>query len=248
MIQQKLATAINQHNWFSVTIEILIVVVGIFIGLQVDDWNEARKNGQVERRYLERIHADLAIDIASMQHGINLANKRREMGELLLQALDQPDLVRADPSAFMVAIEQANYTYSPSSVDDTFEELKYSGELRIIRNSTLRAALTGYYKKFKDYQQWHYLRESEQVGYNQAKLGILTTRQIYALNKYEGSATFTESEALEALERIRNKPAFIERIPYATHHFEDRRSYRVWQSAAEKLREQIDQELGIESE
>lgn len=47
MIQQRLAAAINQHNWFTVTIEILIVVTGIFIGLQVDDWNEARKDRQV---------------------------------------------------------------------------------------------------------------------------------------------------------------------------------------------------------
>ncbi len=244
MIQQRLAAAINQHNWFTVTIEILIVVTGIFIGLQVDDWNEARKDRQVERRYLERIHADLAIDIGSMQDGISLANQRREMGRLLLQALEHPDLVRADPTAFMYAIEQANYTYSPSSENDTFEELKYSGELRIIRNPTLRAALTGYYKKFEDHQQWNYIRESEQVGYNEAKLGILTAKQIYALNNYELLATFTESEALEALDRIRNKPAFIERIPYATHHLWDRRAYQVWEKAAQALQLQISAELG----
>lgn len=244
MIHKRLAAAIGGHNWFTVAVEILIVVTGIFIGLQVDDWNEARKGRQIEHRYLERIYADVAVDIASMHHGIELAKERGAMGKLLLQALDQPDLVRADPTAFMYAIERANYTYSPSSENDTFEELKYSGELQIIRNAELRAALTGYYKKFEDFQQWSYLRESEQVGYNKEKLGILTAQQIYALNDYGDSATFTESEALEALERIRNKPTFVERIPYATHHLWDIRSYELWEEAAQALQLQIGAELG----
>ena len=244
MIHKRLANAIGEHNWFTVAIEILIVVAGIFIGLQVDDWNNARKDRQIEQRYLERIYADLTVDISSMPNGTELARERRAMGELLLQALGQPDPVRADPSAFMYAIERANYTYSPSSENDTFEELKYSGELQIIRNDELRAALTGYYKKFEDFQQWGYLRESEQVGYNNAKLGILTAKQIYALNNYEISAVFTESEALETLERIRNKPAFIERIPYATHHLWDIRAYQVWERTAQALQLQIGAELG----
>lgn len=44
MILRKLADAIAAQNWFTVVLEVLIVVVGIFIGLQVDDWNEIRKD------------------------------------------------------------------------------------------------------------------------------------------------------------------------------------------------------------
>ena len=40
MILRKLAAAISDQNWFSVALEILIVVVGIFIGLQLDDWSD----------------------------------------------------------------------------------------------------------------------------------------------------------------------------------------------------------------
>jgi hypothetical protein len=38
-----MADAIRQQNWFTVVIEVFIVVVGIFIGLQVDDWSQSRK-------------------------------------------------------------------------------------------------------------------------------------------------------------------------------------------------------------
>jgi hypothetical protein len=37
MILRKLAESIRQQNWFTVLVEILIVVIGIFVGLQVDD-------------------------------------------------------------------------------------------------------------------------------------------------------------------------------------------------------------------
>ena len=42
MILRRLAEAIQQQNWFVVLLEVMIVVVGIFIGLQVDDWNQER--------------------------------------------------------------------------------------------------------------------------------------------------------------------------------------------------------------
>lgn len=39
MILRKLADSIQKQDWFTVLVEIFIVVVGIFIGLQVDDWH-----------------------------------------------------------------------------------------------------------------------------------------------------------------------------------------------------------------
>ena len=40
MILRRLAEGIREQNWFTVVLEVLIVVVGIFIGLQVDDRNK----------------------------------------------------------------------------------------------------------------------------------------------------------------------------------------------------------------
>ena len=58
MILRRLADAIREQNWFTVVLEVLIVVVGIFFGLQMDDWNERRKERVMEREYLERLLAD----------------------------------------------------------------------------------------------------------------------------------------------------------------------------------------------
>ncbi len=40
MILRRLANAIRQQDWFVVTIDILIVVLGVFIGIQMANWND----------------------------------------------------------------------------------------------------------------------------------------------------------------------------------------------------------------
>ena len=54
MILRRLAEAVTEQNWFTVVLEVLIVVVGIFIGLQVDYWNTER----IER-HIDEVNAGL---------------------------------------------------------------------------------------------------------------------------------------------------------------------------------------------
>ena len=151
MLLRRLAEAIRNQSWFTVLIEILVVVVGIFIGLQVDGWNDYRKERILERRYLERLSEELIQDIDEMQYGIELANTRRAMGELLIKSLQNPSAARDDPTKYITAIEQAGYTFLPAINDSTFEEIKFGGHLGIIQNEGLRTSIAAYYKLIERY-------------------------------------------------------------------------------------------------
>lgn len=59
MIIRRMADAIRTQNWFTVIIEILIVVIGIFLGLQVDDWNQARLDRARAEVYSQQLTAEL---------------------------------------------------------------------------------------------------------------------------------------------------------------------------------------------
>jgi len=67
MILRKLSDAIREQNWFTVVLEILVVVVGIYIGLQADEWNQTRKENQRAERTLE----DLRIEFVTINHAAN---------------------------------------------------------------------------------------------------------------------------------------------------------------------------------
>jgi hypothetical protein len=58
MILRRIAENIRSQNWFAVVVEFIIVVVGVFMGLQVQDWNEARKERIEEHGLLSRLHVE----------------------------------------------------------------------------------------------------------------------------------------------------------------------------------------------
>lgn len=71
MILQRMAGAIKRQDWFQVTIEIFIVMIGIFLGLQVQEWNETRKNYALESFYLDSLEGDLTGTLITLENNIN---------------------------------------------------------------------------------------------------------------------------------------------------------------------------------
>jgi hypothetical protein len=58
MILRRISENLRSQNWFAVAVEFVIVVVGVFMGLQVQDWNEARKERIEEHALLSRLHVE----------------------------------------------------------------------------------------------------------------------------------------------------------------------------------------------
>ena len=49
MILRRLTANLRAQNWTSVAIELAIVIVGVFIGVQAANWNQARQERQETR-------------------------------------------------------------------------------------------------------------------------------------------------------------------------------------------------------
>ena len=59
MILRRVIAHMKQQHWTAIGIELLIVVVGVFIGTQVSNWNDARIERNLARGDLSQIAADL---------------------------------------------------------------------------------------------------------------------------------------------------------------------------------------------
>lgn len=247
MIIRKIADAMTTQNWFTVVLEVLIVVIGIFIGLQVDDWNEKRKDRNREIEYLQRIETELGQDIAEFEAGVVLAARRREYARLIMAALTDPELVRREPNRFHRALVRAGFTYSPTISDHTFEEIKSAGELGIIENVGLRVSITEYYQQVKQYEQWNYLRELSQTEYFKRVAGI-TTPDSFQASWMDDGPDVSEDEAVAALENLSENPAFTQWLPVVVGTLSDAHvNYEAAKETAEQLREKISASLGEDS-
>ena len=91
MILRRLATALRKQDWFTVAIETLIVVFGVFIGLQVNNWNQARADSAAYDEALIRFEAEIDRNVAELDRVIAdlaISLPRAEAAIEALQACD----------------------------------------------------------------------------------------------------------------------------------------------------------------
>ncbi|MEL6216686.1 MAG: DUF6090 family protein, partial [Pseudomonadota bacterium] len=59
MILRRITQHVNDQNWFAVGIDFVIVVIGVFIGIQVANWNDARADRAKEAEFVRRLAVDV---------------------------------------------------------------------------------------------------------------------------------------------------------------------------------------------
>lgn len=59
MILRRLTEHLKQQHWTAIGIEFVIVVIGVFFGIQVSNWNEERLARAQERAYLSQLRAEI---------------------------------------------------------------------------------------------------------------------------------------------------------------------------------------------
>jgi hypothetical protein len=67
MILRRVIAHFKKQEWTAIAIDFLIVVVGVFVGLQVNNWNIAQAEQRREAAYLQRLHSDFeALEATSL--------------------------------------------------------------------------------------------------------------------------------------------------------------------------------------
>lgn len=145
MIIRRLIENIRAQNWFVVWIELLIVVFGVFIGIQVSNWNEARLDLKQANSYLERIHADIVADIEGYEDRLAFWGSVSEYGVIGLAFADSGDVGDCSDWDLLLAYFQASQVAEFYTTRTTYDELKSGGELGLIQDLSLRNALAHYY-------------------------------------------------------------------------------------------------------
>ncbi len=67
MILRRITANFRRQDWMAVVIELVIVILGVFIGIQVSNWNQARADAQLGHDYAKRLANDLNTDLAGVR-------------------------------------------------------------------------------------------------------------------------------------------------------------------------------------
>ena len=164
MILRRLAEAIRTQSWFTVVIEVLVVVVGIFIGLQVDDWSKYRQDRVDEQHYLERLHEEM---LNAEKLSARVLDRRITRLDVVLDILEAmpTDSERTGLTVLECETLSSMHFFNVAvSGLSAAEELTASGRMGILRDGDLRAAL-GALKQSHDATNT-YIRIQSQIAYD----------------------------------------------------------------------------------
>ena len=102
MILRRVIAHVRKQEWTAIAIDLVIVVLGVVIGIQVSNWNAARADRERAHGYLERIRDDLDADIAGLENGAACA-----------EIVEVPDTgLRPVPGMQRFCILQKNHPFS----------------------------------------------------------------------------------------------------------------------------------------
>jgi hypothetical protein len=143
MISRRITEHLKQQHWTAITIDLVIVVLGVFIGLQVNNWNEARTERARERTYLERLLIDFDANVKTLQ---TYVDGRRDDAQTLASLAVA--LQGGGNSPTEEALQRPLCRWGAAPLPDlrqgTYNELVSSGGLSVLRDEKVRTLLADY--------------------------------------------------------------------------------------------------------
>ncbi len=124
--------------------EIVLVMIGILLALQVNNWNEARKARAFLDFSLQEIHSDLKSDLNLIYGGIEPRLRMRVQGSERLYNMILEER-RPEDSVFLDAYRQMKMSFLLTATTESYQSLKERG-LEIIQDKSLRNSLLNFYE------------------------------------------------------------------------------------------------------
>lgn len=167
MILRRLAEQLKQQHWTAIGIELVIVVLGVFLGIQVAIWNEERADRSAETRHLQEIAEDLRADIAAFDMIRTSALTRIGSIDYLLgesrgqtrqaalkmptgEIFDIPAGRPVEPANRNGLLSHVNLVRTTVGNRTGFEALIGAGGMQTIRDRTISRQIQKYYAQMDD--------------------------------------------------------------------------------------------------
>jgi hypothetical protein len=143
MILRRIIAHLRKQEWTAIAIDFVIVVLGVFVGMQVSNWNEERETRARAETYSARLADDLRDEAWRTEYLIAyykevLANAERAVGALT----DGPAL--SDEQLLISAYRATQYLYYGTR-RATYDEMVATGDIGLIADDRLRETALALY-------------------------------------------------------------------------------------------------------
>jgi hypothetical protein len=208
-IRQNLLNEGKTTKYFKYAIgEIILVVIGILIALQINNWNEYRKDRVKEQVLLTQLKREYNSNLIQLNEKIEMRKIMIQSASRLLYMIDHKDQVVPDSISYYLSFTRMSPTFDPIKND-----LINSAKLEFIQNEDLKTMLTAWGSNEEQLEEaeekwlvvlddiftpllyeYNLVRELVAMNYNNGSMGLMSisTENIDALKvgKSNGTGSF----------------------------------------------------------
>ena len=234
--------------------EIALIVVGILIALQIGEWNQARAEEKLKDSYIARLIENIQSDINGFETLTRLNELSAGLLELLMQAAENPEIVRDRPVEFMAAVNRRKHVARTSLFSDTYQDLLSTGNMRLM-DDALKNSIFSYYQRDERMRNGEEMEDTVFIQYMHLQRGILTNEQANWFNDQYLRVTAQTIEAIreetydaesvvEAAYRLQKNTELVQMLPeMKLILLQKLREVRVQESNAHEFLEALQTEL-----
>lgn len=147
MLLRRITKHVKEQNWFAVGIDFVIVVVGVFIGLQVANWNDARRTAKDASQARASLIADLKTDrdVYAVRKKFYLEVKSASISAEAIMDSELPQSQDENWRFIYSTINAAStWPFKPSG--QVYDQLLNAGELGLISDLPIQRQMRDYYQ------------------------------------------------------------------------------------------------------
>lgn len=177
--------------------EILLVMVGILLAVQVNNWNEERKSKLKEIKLLKELRSDLIQNVDDIKENLTFFNITKTANETIIYHIEN-NLAYNDSLNYHFGNLYPYITFNPNQT--TYESLKQMG-FDIISNDSLRISISDLYaNKFTSYRTFEniYMLEHFENYMKPMLFSELTDNIVYTSAKPKNYEQFVKKEQNKA--------------------------------------------------
>ncbi len=144
MILRRVIEHFKKQEWTAIVLDFVIVVAGVFVGMQVSNWNAARIERRAAIAYVERIREDLAENRRDLDRRNAYYAQVKAHALAALSAFDEPP--EALGEEFLIDAYQASQIISRVVDRSTYSEILSVGAMNSIPNLAVRRRIANFYQ------------------------------------------------------------------------------------------------------
>lgn len=220
MFIKRMSIAFRTLDWQTLLLEFFLLAAGVFVGLQVDAWNDRRLDRISSYDSLAAVKEELQRQLETYERMSWNAQSWIKYTRYLERVAEDPKLAQEYPEQLPRAILLSAYASNFPMPVGVYRQMESNAEFDLIENKELVSAIRAHYLELEMWQRVNKRIDYIPDNYSVARAGLFTIDEYHALMTGEGERLddmaipgFDGEDALRLASILSQDKAFLKWLP-----------------------------------